>query len=51
VQAKIIIIHHFKHNFNTPVTPDGTDELWALLGNGVTSSSKSTCHLSKVSLP
>jgi hypothetical protein len=31
---KIIIIHHFKHDFNMPVTLDGMDKLWALLGNG-----------------
>jgi hypothetical protein len=44
VQAKIISIHHFKHQFkhhsNTPETPDGMVELWALLGNGVASSSQ-----------
>jgi hypothetical protein len=33
---KIITIHHFKHDFITRVTLDGTDELWALLGNGAT---------------
>jgi hypothetical protein len=35
---KIIIIHHFKHFFNTPVTLDGMDKVWALLGNGATAS-------------
>jgi adenosine/AMP kinase len=33
---KIIIIHHFKHDFNTLVTLDGMDELCTLLGNGAT---------------
>ncbi len=33
---KVKIIHHFYQDVNTPVFPEGTDELWALLGGGAT---------------
>ena len=33
---KVKIIHHFQQDVNTPILPEGTDELWALMGSGAT---------------